>query len=198
MPANQPVSYDYTTDTITRPTNALIHTGFTAKASALYDAVKIFGRAGGSSGYIATFTTTTLTASRTHTFPDNSGTIAELNYPQTWTADQTVNAIVYGNSFVTNSASLEVNDVASVALVSNNLSLSGINANIITITGTSPLTTLSGLTVGAKYSLINGTGGNLTITHSASLFCKGAANLVLANTECSNLIPRSTTTGSFQ
>jgi hypothetical protein len=168
----------------------------TARASSLYDGLSIAGRGSGTNSYVSQVTTAALTASRTHTLPDNTGTIAELNYAQTWTATQTF-AAVSADSYTTNAASLEVNDAASVALVANVLPLSGVNANVITITGTSPFSTVSGLTVGAVYYLINGTGGNLTVTHSASLYCPGATNLVLGSTQAAILIPRSSTTASI-
>jgi hypothetical protein len=48
----------------------------TVQAAATQDAVKLQGRAGGSSSYAVTLTPTTLLASRTLTLPDSSGTVA--------------------------------------------------------------------------------------------------------------------------
>jgi hypothetical protein len=42
--------------------------------------------------------TSTTTAARTTTFPDNTGTVAELNLAQTWTANQTFSKIVSASS----------------------------------------------------------------------------------------------------
>jgi hypothetical protein len=58
----------------TTPTTGVFTTA-TAIASATQDAVRMQGRAGGTSGYIATVTPATLTASRTLTLPDANGTL---------------------------------------------------------------------------------------------------------------------------
>jgi filamentous hemagglutinin len=50
--------------------------GIIALAAATQDAVKLQGRAGGTSSYIGTLTPTTLGASRTYTLPDKDGTVA--------------------------------------------------------------------------------------------------------------------------
>jgi hypothetical protein len=47
----------------------------TAIAASTQDAIELAGRAGGTSSYVATLTPGTLTASRTHTLPDLSGTV---------------------------------------------------------------------------------------------------------------------------
>jgi hypothetical protein len=51
--------------------------GLAAISAATQDAVALQGRAGGTSSYVATLTPTTLTASRTLTIPDASGTILQ-------------------------------------------------------------------------------------------------------------------------
>jgi len=79
---------------------------------------------------------------------------------------------------------------ASVAISSGVVALP-VASNVVAITGTGPVSSFSGGALGAVYFLINGTGGALTLTHAAGLFCRGAANLVLANTESATLIVRS-------
>lgn len=49
--------------------------GITTHAAATQDAIALVGRAGGTSSYVATLTPGTLTASRTFTLPDMSGTV---------------------------------------------------------------------------------------------------------------------------
>jgi hypothetical protein len=61
-----------------------------AQAALTQDAVAIAGRAGGTSSYVATITPTTLTASRTITLPNATGTVALLGTAQTFTAAQTL------------------------------------------------------------------------------------------------------------
>jgi len=51
-------------------------TGITTRAAATQDAIALAGRAGGTSSYVGTLTPTTLTASRTWTFPDAAITVA--------------------------------------------------------------------------------------------------------------------------
>jgi len=55
--------------------NTGVFTTATAIAAATQDAVRMQGRAGGTSSYVATLTPTTLTASRTLTIPDATGTL---------------------------------------------------------------------------------------------------------------------------
>ena len=68
-----------------------------AAAAATQDAVRLAGRAGGTSSFAVTLTPTTLTANRTITLPDGdivlpTGTYAVLNAAQTFTAAQTFRA----------------------------------------------------------------------------------------------------------
>jgi len=58
----------------TTPTTGVFTTA-TARAASTQDAVRMQGRAGGTSGYIATVTPATLSASRTLTLPDATGTL---------------------------------------------------------------------------------------------------------------------------
>ena len=59
------------------------------QAAATQDAVILAGRAGGTSSYAATITPTTLTANRTLTLPDASGTLVVPGTATTFTATQT-------------------------------------------------------------------------------------------------------------
>jgi hypothetical protein len=87
----------------TTPTTG-VFTTVTARAAATQDSVILQGRAGGTSSYGVTFTPTTLTASRTLTLPDASGTI--LQSGTTVTTGQggtgltsfTANGVVYASS----------------------------------------------------------------------------------------------------
>lgn len=75
--------------------------GITTLQAATQDAVQLLGRAGGTSSYVGSITPAALSASRTYTLPDASGTVPLLSLAQTWTAGQTFN----GNIGVGGSAS---------------------------------------------------------------------------------------------
>ena len=64
---------------------AVTCTTLTAVNAATQDGIQLLGRAGGTSSYIGSFTPTTLTASRTWTGPDLTGTLALLEGAQTFT-----------------------------------------------------------------------------------------------------------------
>jgi hypothetical protein len=81
-------------------------------------------------------------------------------------------------------------DGKSVAIAANVLALPS-DSNVVTVTGTSPINSFTGGDLGTVYYLVNGTGGALTLTHSATVFCRGSANLVLAATEAATIIVRS-------
>jgi len=63
-----------------------------SEAAATQDAVIVAGRSGGTSSYSVTLTPTTLSASRTFTLPDLTGTAATIDNAQTFTAAQTFRA----------------------------------------------------------------------------------------------------------
>lgn len=63
-----------------------------SEAAATQDAVILAGRAGGTNSWAVTITPTTLSASRTLTLPDLSGTVAVINAAQTFTSAQTFRA----------------------------------------------------------------------------------------------------------
>ena len=66
--------------------------GLTTLAAATQDALRIAGRAGGTSSYIATLTVPTLAASVTHTLPAITTTLAGLAVAQTFTAAQAMSS----------------------------------------------------------------------------------------------------------
>jgi len=86
----------------TTPTTGVFTTA-TAIAAATQDAVRMQGRAGGTSSYVATLTPTTLTASRTLTIPDATGTILQsgttvtVGQGGTGAATFTANNVLLGN-----------------------------------------------------------------------------------------------------
>jgi hypothetical protein len=83
----------------TTPTTGVFTTA-TAIAAATQDAVRLQGRAGGTSSYVATVTPTTLTASRTVTLPDadiNFATGLAVAQGGTGAATFTANNVLLGN-----------------------------------------------------------------------------------------------------
>ena len=116
------------------------------------------------------------------------------------TSWQTQNATITGSltigGYVTSQPSLFVQDVVSVALVSNALALPS-NANVIYLTGTGPLTTITGGTIGATYTIQNKTGARLTVTHGTStLVCQGAADITLGVDQSCQLVCENATKAS--
>jgi hypothetical protein len=72
--------------------NSTSASGVQNQQASTQDALRILGRAGGTSSYIGTLTTAALTASRTYTLPNAAITVAGLELAQTFTAAQTVQA----------------------------------------------------------------------------------------------------------
>ncbi len=66
--------------------------GILVRQAAAQDAIALVGRAGGTSSFGLTLQPSTLTASRTATFPDASITVAGTNIAQTFNAQQTISA----------------------------------------------------------------------------------------------------------
>jgi len=84
------LTFPATNATIARTDAAQTFTGAqTVLAAATQDAISLAGRAGGTGGYILTLTPTTLTSSRTATFPNDSITVARSDAAQTFTGLQT-------------------------------------------------------------------------------------------------------------
>lgn len=81
--------FTYASDTL-----ALIGSGgITSRQAATQDAVRLLGRAGGTTSLLASITSAALTASRTATLPDADITFAGINLAQTWSATQSFAAI---------------------------------------------------------------------------------------------------------
>jgi hypothetical protein len=81
-------------------------------------------------------------------------------------------------------------DATTVAIATSAVALP-VTANVVTMTGASPVTLFTGGVLGAVYWLINGTGSNLTINHSTSAVCRGAANITLGDQGAAMCIVRS-------
>ena len=109
-----------------------------SEAASTQDAIVVAGRAGGTSSYAVTLTPTTLTASRTATFPDETFTVGFRNIPAVGTK--------------TSSYQLGVSDVGKYVQISTGGSI------------TIPTSTFA---EGDAISLFNNTTGNITITCSA-------------------------------
>lgn len=113
----------------------------------------------------------------------------------------TLNALVSGTltsgNYLTSSPSIFIQDVASVALAGNNLALPP-NVNVIKLTGTGSLSTITGGIVGASYTVQNKTGSALTITNGAStLVCRGGANITLGVDQVCLLVCETSTKASI-
>ena len=106
-----------------------------SEAASTQDAIVVAGRAGGTSSYAVTLTPTTLTASRTVTFPDETFTVGFRNVPAVGTK--------------TGSYSLAVGDVGKYVQIGSGGSI------------TIPDATFA---EGDIISLFNNTTGNITIT----------------------------------
>jgi hypothetical protein len=68
--------------------DVLAASGLKTLQASTQDAIALLGRAGGTGSYIATLTPTTLSASRTLTFPDVTSTVAVLAANQSFTVAQ--------------------------------------------------------------------------------------------------------------
>jgi len=126
-----------------------VFTTATAIAAATQDSVILQGRAGGTSSYGATITPTTLTASRTLTIPDASGTILQsgttVTVPQggTGAATFTANNVLLGNG------------TSAFQVVAP-----GASGNVLTSDGTTWVSLPSGVSGSAQAFITMATGGN--------------------------------------
>jgi phage gpG-like protein len=100
-------------------------TGQTFAQASTNDGIILQGRAGGSSSYRVTFTTATLSANRTLTFPDATDTAAVLGTAQTFTALQTF-------SGSTSVAATKLANAKEVATISATAATGTINYDITT------------------------------------------------------------------
>lgn len=119
----------------------------TARASAGQDGVALAGRAGGSSSYEVTLTPTTLTADRTLTLPNVSGTVITTGNLSAITATGTLTSLALsgGSSYEATLAptTLTANRTLTLPNVSGTVITTG-NLSAITATGTLTSLTLSG------------------------------------------------------
>jgi len=133
----------------TTPTTGTFTTA-TAIAAATQDAVILQGRAGGTSSYGVTLTPTTLTASRTLTLPDASGTILQ--------SGTTITAAQGGTGIANNSAST----ITISGAFGTTFTVSGTTAVTLPTTGT--LATLAGTETFTNKTLTNPTVTNYVET----------------------------------
>jgi hypothetical protein len=141
-------------------------TGQTFRPAATQDGVLIRGRAGGTSSYTTEIVPTTLTASRTVTLPDATGTVALLGTAQTFTAVQT---FASGQTYPQIPANSQASSYTLVA------SDAGKHVNITTGGVTVPSGVFS---IGDAISIYNNSGSTQTITQGASVTLRkvGTAN----------------------
>ena len=142
-------------------------TSVTAIAASTQDAVKLAPRAGGTGSFVSNITTTTLTASRTVTLPDATGTIVlgggtcSGACSGTNTGDQTIT--LTGN--VTGSGTGSIATTIASGAVTNAMMVNSsvtVGSTAISLGGTS--TTLAGLTSITDALLIGGTTTTSTLT----------------------------------
>ena len=144
----------------TTPTTGVFTTS-TARAATNQDAVRMQGRAGGTSGYIATVTPATLTASRTLTLPDATGTLyvsgAALGTPSSGTVTN-----------LTGTASININGTvgssAPAAGTFTTVNLAGSTSGTVALTapavaGTQSYTLPTAAPAANGYALTSTTGG---------------------------------------
>ncbi len=71
-------------------------------------------------------------------------------------------------------------------------------ANVLLLSGNSPVNSITGGSLGTTYFLINSSSAALTFTNSLNLYCRGNANLVLSlSSDSATLICRGPTTASI-
>lgn len=149
-------------------------TGQIFRPAATQDGVLIRGRAGGTSSYTAEVVPTTLTASRTITLPDATGTVALLGTAQTFTAAQTFNS---GASDAAGSFRVipQNSQTTGYTLVASD---TGKHISITTGGVTVPASVFS---AGDVVSIYNNSGSNQTITQGASTTLRQAGTATTGN-----------------
>lgn len=163
--------------------------GVLTRAAATQDGVSLVGRAGGTASYTVTLTPTTLSASRTLTLPDNSGTI--LTTGATVTVAQGGTGLTSGTSGGVLYYSASGTLASSAALAASAIVLGGGAgaAPATTTTGTGVVTAL-GVNVGtAGAFVVNGgalgtpSSGTVTnLTGTASININGTVGATTPNT----------------
>lgn len=106
---------------------------FRSIAAATQDALQLQGRAGGTGSFIGTMTTTTLSASRTYTFPDLSGVIA-IEPASGWVEGASNLTTQYRLMFVT-SVGVATGSSSIVTDASGNLNISSARLDIVNTLG---------------------------------------------------------------
>lgn len=141
------------------------------RPAATQDAVAIAGRAGGTLSYVATLTPTTLTASRTLTIPDNTGTIlttgATVTVGQGGTGQTTYTdgQLLIGNSVGNTLTKATLTAGSGISITNGNGSIT------IAASGASGTVTSVGLSAPAMFTVTNSpvtSSGTLTLTYSGT------------------------------
>lgn len=108
----------------------------------------------------------------------------------TFSANQTV------PSLVTSQPNLIALDALQAAADGSGVLALPSAANVLRVTATTTIVSVTGGVVGAFYFVLNQSGGNLQFTNSANLVCRGAANLTLGSNQCAMLVPSGSTTAA--
>lgn len=142
-----------------------------SEAASTQDAIVLAGRAGGSSSYAVTLTPTTLTASRTVTFPDETFTVGYINAPQSTNTtlaltDQGKHVYFTGGS----TATLSVATNASVAFPTG--------TTILVVNNNSGNLTIQNSTSGVSFQLANGASAT-----TRTVATKGMATLLYVGSD---------------
>jgi hypothetical protein len=127
--------------------------GILTRAAATQDGVELIGRAGGTTSLKATITPTTLTASRTFTLPDNSGTVLTTGATVTvaqggtgLTSTPANGALDIGNGTGFTRATLTAGSGVSISNGSGSITISatGSGGTVTGVTATSPVASSGG------------------------------------------------------
>ena len=142
-----------------------------SEAASTQDAIVLAGRAGGSSSYAVTLTPTTLTASRTVTFPNETFTVGYINAPQSTNTtlaltDQGKHVYFTGGS----TATLSVATNASVAFPTG--------TTILVVNNNSGNLTIQNATSGVSFQLANGASAT-----TRTVATKGMATLLYVGSD---------------
>lgn len=152
-----------------------------SEAASTQDAIVLAGRAGGTGSFAVTFTPTTLSANRTLTLPDASGTILQSG---------TAVTVAQGGTGITSGTSGGVPYFSGSTTIASSAALT---ANAIVIgggAGAAPSTTTTGSGVlTALGNAANATGGFATINGTATLTNKRIDPRVSSTSSTSSITP---------
>jgi hypothetical protein len=152
--------------------------GVLTRAAATQDGVELIGRAGGTLSYKVTFTPTTLTASRTLTLPDASGTILQSG---------TAVTVAQGGTGITTGTSGGIPYFSSTSAIASSAALT---ANALVIgggAGVAPSTTTTGTGVLTALGVAVGCTGAFVTNNAANTFsCPQSVTggVVVSNAAC--------------